>query len=136
MEFVIDSERHKLGKKYKPNLKDFGVNNSLKLLCEEASVSRKKERNQDNNSNNNNNNHSKKKKNIVAKNIYNNRMERRKEGTKRTTVLKKKKANRVTSIKKASVDGYSMMLTKKITLPYIECINGPIFLTAPQLPQI
>ena len=118
-------------KKYKPNLKDFGVNNSLKLLCEEASVSRKKERNQDNNSNNNNNNHSKKKKNIVAKNIYNNRMERRKEGTKRTTVLKKKKANRVTSIKKASVDGYSMMLTKKITLPYIECINGPIFLTAP-----
>ena len=28
-------------------------------------------------------------------------------------------------------DGYSMLRTKSISLPYVECINGPILITAP-----
>jgi gamma-glutamylcyclotransferase (GGCT)/AIG2-like uncharacterized protein YtfP/glutamine amidotransferase-like uncharacterized protein len=97
-------------RKYKPSLKDYGVMNSLKVLNKEGRDS---------------------KTTLLSPNKQRRTVPLKKTATKQVAKDTKHKKGTLNGLLPAPKDGYSMMRTKSIALPYIEYINGPILLTAP-----
>ena len=92
-------------KKYNPLLTDYGVAESLKILNKEGRDTKP---------------NTKHRRLVPAKNAV-----------KHPPKNRKRNKLSINNLLPFAQDGYSMLRTKSIALPYVECINGPILLTAP-----